>query len=246
MTSSTFTLFDEVTVRRIVYPAAPSHQPDPPYRMFIAPVDQPTHGIRIPYAPVEVTHSHGAEYADVDRVGRKPLLVYKNPKRKEMSFTLTVADRYVAVPGSPTTPHLNVSAKYIATTLMNWANGGTRLRVTYGYFENNNWRITDISTRSLKRSSTSNEFTHAEISLTFTEVQDVKVGTGPVSGGVKPAPSKVTPAPKTRTYVVKKGDTLSKISIKFYGTAAKWRKIADANKLKNPNRIFPGQKLKIP
>ncbi|MFH1459199.1 MAG: LysM peptidoglycan-binding domain-containing protein [Candidatus Omnitrophota bacterium] len=49
-------------------------------------------------------------------------------------------------------------------------------------------------------------------------------------------------------YVVKKGDTLQKISLKVYGTTKKWKKIFDFNSgvLKNPNKIYPGQKIKIP
>jgi len=49
-------------------------------------------------------------------------------------------------------------------------------------------------------------------------------------------------------YTVQKGDTLQKISQKFYGTTKKWMKIYDANKdvLKGPNKVYPGQSLNIP
>jgi nucleoid-associated protein YgaU len=51
-----------------------------------------------------------------------------------------------------------------------------------------------------------------------------------------------------RFYIVRKGDTLSKISLTYYGSSGKWRKIFDANKetIKNPDRLSPGQKLIIP
>ncbi|MCM2316244.1 MAG: LysM peptidoglycan-binding domain-containing protein, partial [Thermoanaerobaculia bacterium] len=44
------------------------------------------------------------------------------------------------------------------------------------------------------------------------------------------------------------GETLSKISKKYYGDATKYMKIFEANKdiLKNPDLIKVGQKLKIP
>ncbi|MFH2138595.1 MAG: LysM peptidoglycan-binding domain-containing protein [Candidatus Omnitrophota bacterium] len=50
------------------------------------------------------------------------------------------------------------------------------------------------------------------------------------------------------TYIVQKNDTLGKISKKVYGTSVKWNVIYEANKdtLKNPDKIYPGQKLKIP
>ncbi len=49
------------------------------------------------------------------------------------------------------------------------------------------------------------------------------------------------------SYTVQKGDTLQKISQKFYGTVKKWPKIYDANKdkLKTPQKIYPGQVIKI-
>ena len=53
-------------------------------------------------------------------------------------------------------------------------------------------------------------------------------------------------APKV--YVVVKGDTLSKIAKHEYGRAGDWKRIFEANRdiLDDPDKIFPGQKLKIP
>lgn len=53
----------------------------------------------------------------------------------------------------------------------------------------------------------------------------------------------------TRTYVVRKGDTLQKISKRFYGTTKKWRKIYNANRnilAKGPDKVQIGMKLVIP
>ncbi|MEP7145683.1 MAG: LysM peptidoglycan-binding domain-containing protein [bacterium] len=49
-----------------------------------------------------------------------------------------------------------------------------------------------------------------------------------------------------KTYVVKSGDTLSKISKEFYGDANKYMDIAKANDISNPDKINVGQELKIP
>jgi LysM repeat protein len=51
-----------------------------------------------------------------------------------------------------------------------------------------------------------------------------------------------------QSYTVQPGDTLSKISEKFYGSAQQYMKIFEANrdKLSDPNKIQPGQKLTIP
>ncbi|HEY5803274.1 MAG TPA: LysM peptidoglycan-binding domain-containing protein [Lysobacter sp.] len=51
-----------------------------------------------------------------------------------------------------------------------------------------------------------------------------------------------------QTYTVAKGDTLSHISKQFYGNANKWNAIFEANRdqLDDPDKIQPGQVLKIP
>ena len=60
--------------------------------------------------------------------------------------------------------------------------------------------------------------------------------------------SVVNPEPPSRTYVVKKGDSLSKIAKAHYGDAMAYMKIFEANSppLKDPNLIYPGQVLRIP
>jgi|SRR5581483_4308398 len=55
------------------------------------------------------------------------------------------------------------------------------------------------------------------------------------------------PAP-SQTYTVQGGDTLSKIARQFYGNANEYQKIFQANRdqLSDPDKIKPGQVLKIP
>ena len=49
-----------------------------------------------------------------------------------------------------------------------------------------------------------------------------------------------------QTYTVQPGDTLSKISKRFYGDPNKYPQIARANNLENPDQIKAGQQLLIP
>ena len=53
---------------------------------------------------------------------------------------------------------------------------------------------------------------------------------------------------QSRTYTVQSGDTLSKIAKEFYGEAGKYHQIFEANQpmLKDPDKIYPGQVLRIP
>ena len=55
-------------------------------------------------------------------------------------------------------------------------------------------------------------------------------------------------ASRPETYVVQPGDTLSKISRRFYGTPAKWRAIREANKAIIPfdGRVTAGQEIRLP
>jgi nucleoid-associated protein YgaU len=57
-----------------------------------------------------------------------------------------------------------------------------------------------------------------------------------------------TPKPQAQFHTVVSGDTLSKIAQKFYGSANKFPVIFEANKpmLTHPDKIYPGQVLRIP
>jgi nucleoid-associated protein YgaU len=58
------------------------------------------------------------------------------------------------------------------------------------------------------------------------------------------------PAPEQRVeyYVIQKGDTLSKIAKQYLGNAMDYPKIFEANRevIKDPDLIYPGQKIRIP
>ncbi|MCF6319523.1 MAG: peptidoglycan-binding protein LysM [Proteobacteria bacterium] len=65
---------------------------------------------------------------------------------------------------------------------------------------------------------------------------------------VKAAQEASNTEPSFRTYTVKSGDTLGKISKEMYGKSSLYNKIFEANTpmLKDANSIYPGQVLKIP
>jgi nucleoid-associated protein YgaU len=67
------------------------------------------------------------------------------------------------------------------------------------------------------------------------DFSDVRSGSSSTAGG-------------ERIYIVRSGDSLSKIAKREYGDANKWHQIFEANKdqIKNPDLIHPGQELKIP
>lgn len=72
-------------------------------------------------------------------------------------------------------------------------------------------------------------------------------------GSMPDSGSPVTRSPVTRstsdgaeTYEIKSGENLSQIAGKYPNMT--WQKIYEANKdvIKDPNKVFPGQKIKIP
>jgi nucleoid-associated protein YgaU len=78
-------------------------------------------------------------------------------------------------------------------------------------------------------------------------VESVNVDGVKVPAGVSD-PKAVENYDNTRYYVIQSGDTLSKIAQQFYGSAAKYPRIFEANRevIKDPDLIFPGQKIRIP
>lgn len=87
----------------------------------------------------------------------------------------------------------------------------------------------------------------------------IRIGTPPAPANVAAAPTTVAEAvaaepvapevaPTSVFYTVEKGDTLSKIAKEHYGNANAYNDIFEANQpmLKHPDKIFPGQVLRIP
>jgi hypothetical protein len=195
----------------------------------------------VPYAPREMSLDGVAPtYATADRGGRKPLLLRSGDGLRSVSFDLIVAH-----------PDPDVSVEQTLHQLRALARGGARLRVNLDHTTGSNlWRLTGFTQQVIDRQHGTNQPTRASVSITLQEAVDPVVAVGPLTGGAKPAPAKPggkpgAPAPK-RTHVVVRGDTLSKIALRFYGNARLYPRIADANKIKNPNQIKVGQRLVIP
>ncbi|MTH63339.1 peptidoglycan-binding protein LysM [Paracoccus shanxieyensis] len=61
-------------------------------------------------------------------------------------------------------------------------------------------------------------------------------------------PKESAPGPKSVFHTVQKGETLSAIAAKYLGKAGRYNEIFEANKpmLTHPDKIYPGQTLRIP
>lgn len=75
------------------------------------------------------------------------------------------------------------------------------------------------------------------VTLTLKEFAEPEKRNNPSSGG----------EPGSRSHTVLAGDTLASIAFEEYGSAAHWRKIADANAIvDDPMRLLPGSSLLVP
>ena len=68
---------------------------------------------------------------------------------------------------------------------------------------------------------------------------------GPALGSYEPEP--LPPAqPVSRTYTIRKGDTLWSIATREYGSGQKWKTIAQANPSVDPKKLAIGQQITLP
>lgn len=220
----------------------------PKYRMLITTSDGKIEFGAL-FAPTEVEYSgFGRTWSEVARAGRTPMLLHESNKLRKMSFKMTIAKKD---PYADIRVHLD--------RLRQMADSGVPVKIIYGGgFDNFSWRMTDYSVTSTMRHPSDSYVTRAEVSLEFTVVSDIKAATGPVTGGVTTAKSSSTTSKKKSTtvsqasrtskapryYIFKKGDTLYKLAIKWYGDSSRWRELADKNGIKDVRKIPVGKKLK--
>lgn len=97
---------------------------------------------------------------------------------------------------------------------------------------------------------TSGQVVVAGAAQTQQDKEKVTLCCGNVAGvvAVQNDMSVTNPEPEAQYHDVVSGDTLGAIAKKYYGDASKYPVIFEANKpmLSDPDKIYPGQKLRIP
>lgn len=245
---------ETMSVRRAVLPTSPRLSRTKAVAMTITAESGGTK-LDVPYAPKDVEHTNLInDYVTVPRPALMENVVYSNPMRPKMSFELKIHDKKIAATTSSGTSYQRAIS--VIETLISMARKG-RVRISYGKLESGLWWVVDLKVSSERRDPITDEVTSAtvDMSLIRADASNATTNTGPTTGGAKTGasdvvsrttPSVVKKTPASRTYVVKKGDTLWKIADKFYGDGNKWKKIADANKIKDPRKLGVGKKLRIP
>lgn len=205
----------------------------------------------LPAAPPLARDGLAPRYATFERVGRKPIMARGGYELKTYNVSLLVAGRNNAGVLDD-----QVSVEGDLELLRSIARDGERVRWEgYGPSEAGWYRITAMSEQDIRRRHGTNEITQASVTMTLSETVDAQAHVGPVTGGVAPPPAApgatgaVAAAPAAavgRTYTVVRGDTLAGIAIKMYKSSARWKEIADANKIADARTLKVGQVLTIP
>lgn len=225
--------------------------------------------LELPYAPSELTVTIGSNNKTVELINGNEINILKSPKLTEIEFDVELprgrqypfANKLVSsktytdyfeklmVKKKPvklviTRPNPFLKKGGIGGTVRDFES--TVLTVTLeGYDLKEDAENAFDVTVSLKFKEYLT-FGTVKKTVTTTKKTTVKVATKTVS--------------KNKSYVVKKGDCLWKISRKFYGTPTKWKQIYNANKTiiektakkygkkssSNGWWIYPGTKLTIP
>lgn len=87
------------------------------------------------------------------------------------------------------------------------------------------------------------------VTSTISSTEAAEADFGNVHSSISTTERSSDPANETaRTYTVVSGDSLSRIALHIYGKASRWPAIFEANRdqLNDPDRIHPGQVLKLP
>ena len=190
-----------------------------------------------PFAPKQISYYvTGRKYNEVERPDRKPVTTSPGISLKQMSMELFIGSN-----------NFEKSIDSDLATLEQLAFTKQILLVEYDPRTQGQWNITSLDYESIERQSGSNIITRANVNIEFTEAIgfNTKTNVASLVAGSASLVASTTSTSNPKTYVIKKGDTLSAISIKFYYTPNKWRIIADANKL-DPKNLKIGKTIRIP
>lgn len=128
------------------------------------------------------------------------------------------------------------------------------LQVVYGNWTPLRWVVQDLAWGPELRNAQGRRV-RQEVTVTLLEHRDATIALSPVKR-VAPAPTRpATPGkpssgaavpPSGRVYVIRAGDTLSRIAQSQLGAASRWPELARLNGLRDPNSVRVGQRLRLP
>lgn len=239
--------------------------------------------LELPYAPSELKVTVGSNNKTVELINGGNINILKNPKLTEIEFDVELprgrqyAFANKLVSSKVYTDYFEklminkTPTKLVITRPNPMLRGASGIGGTSKDFEST---VLTVSLEGYTLKESAENAYDVVASLKFKEyvtygavIKRVTTTKKPTTSTTKkPTTNKVTvpaitkPAPKNKTYKVKKGDCLWNIAKKFYGNGSKWKTIYNANKTiiektarkygkkssSNGHWIYPGTKLTIP
>jgi nucleoid-associated protein YgaU len=198
-----------------------------------------------------------ADWEQVTRPGRKPILARVGEKLTTLDLKVTVA----APDGGRLDPGGTVEATL--TKLVSMAGNDTAampVALTWGAFDTSanvtqtgRWHFQSFEIDSETRQPGTNNISRADLTITLVEASDAPTASSSaLPAWTKPpaAPAGIStarPAGSITVWTVSQGDTVYKIAAAVYGNPEPgWRTILDANNITNTGQLTPGLILTIP
>lgn len=200
-----------------------------------------------------------------DRPGKMPLLQYAGEQLAKMSWRALLGVDPDASIERELAALRNIATRGERVSLYRSGSG-----TPFSVARRGGWTITSMGWRPRRRRWPDDALSQVEIDFEFTEWSPIealnrtrspgtlwgKLPTGGVStapgtvpnrtGTIADALAGVSKSPTVRRHTVRAGETLSAIAAIYYGTAAVWARIADANGIRDPRKLQVGQVLTIP
>lgn len=193
----------------------------------------------LPIVPTEFTADGGMDIAVLDRQGREDLTRLDGPRKKTLSFTITLG---------------RVDWRQSVQSDVDWLqkqrDEGRRIKFSGMPKQFAGWWLIESMPVDVTQMTPGHRISRANLSMSLIAHLDV---TGRVQ---RQPPRRPTPKPKAKSpvyryHTVVSGDWLSKIAQRYLGNMNRWPEIYRLNKAQidrrgNPDLIFPGQRFKIP
>lgn len=189
----------------------------------------------------------GPEFVSIDRAESFPLFVKKGDRLRESTLSgVIVGGPEVDSPGVEAALQILVAIVRL----------GEPVVIAFGPLEAGTWIVSNLDIRAVRRQPGTNAANWCEVELEIVEHKVDPIPPAPIpqltptpitSAPPAPvAPSTAAPPPGPRTHTIVRGDTLWDLAGRYYRDHYQWRRIADANGVRDPRKLVIGQRLTIP